>query len=481
MNQLFDTATPESVGIPSACLKNFLTRIEKQELPIHSAIIMKDSKVCMEAYYQPYTRDTLHRMFSITKSFVSLAIGLLVEDKQISLDDHIIDYFPEKLPKEGAFPYMKMLTIREMLAMTTCHDKNTYKVAGTKDWVGSFFTTPPDHIPGTNFSYDTASTHTLAGLVEKLTGMELIDYLRSKFLDEIDFSKDAIVLKDPVGVSMGGSGLCATPYDILKVMYIIAHDGQWKGKQLLPNDYIKTAKLKHSDPRAKQSTLEEMQGYGYQIWMTQNNGIVLFGMGGQLALYCPDKDIFMITTADAQGRQGGVQLIYDAFWDEVYDKISPSALPEDANAVNDLISFCNSRKLYVLTGDSDSTIINSINDINYKLDDNSNGFTSVRIHFNNNHQSGTFYYTNTTGDHSLDFAVGDNVIQQFPDYDLRCAVSGAWRLENYFLLKVQIIDTAIGNMYIALNYKDDYITVMFRKIEESLFTEYNGVISGKKQ
>ena len=165
----------------------------------------------MESYYAPYTKDTLHRMFSVTKSFVSLAIGLLADEGRISLDDHIADYFPEKQPETGVHPYMQMLTIRQMLTMRTCHDVNAYKIGGSPDWVGSFFTVTPDHVPGTNFSYDTASTHTLGALVEKLTGMELLDYLRTKFLDELSFSKEAFILKSPDGkVSMDGSGMCAT-------------------------------------------------------------------------------------------------------------------------------------------------------------------------------------------------------------------------------------------------------------------------------
>ena len=95
--------------------------------------------------------------------------------------------------------------------MRTCHDKTTYKAPGVTDWVASFFTVPPTHVPGTNFSYDTSSTHTLGALIEKLSGMDLLSYLRFKFLDEIGFSANAYILKDPNGVSMGGSGLCATP------------------------------------------------------------------------------------------------------------------------------------------------------------------------------------------------------------------------------------------------------------------------------
>ena len=80
MENLFLTSTPEELGIKSEWMINFLDRLNKQELPVHSAIIMRHDRICMEAYYKPYTRDTLHRMFSITKSLVSIGIGLLEEE-----------------------------------------------------------------------------------------------------------------------------------------------------------------------------------------------------------------------------------------------------------------------------------------------------------------------------------------------------------------------------------------------------------------
>lgn len=484
MNELYSYATPESVGIDSQWLINFLTRLEKQEIPIHSAIIMRHGKICMEAYYAPYNCDSLHRMFSITKSFVSLAIGLLEEEGKLSLDDHIIDYFPEKQPSEGPYEYTAMLTIRDMLQMKTCHNSTTYKAKGVTDWVGSFFTTKPTHVPGTNYSYDTSSTHVLGALVEKLSGMNMLDYLRVKFLDEIDFSKDAYVLPDPNGVSMGGSGLCATPLDILKVMILIANDGQWDGKQLLPADYIRTAKSRLSDPYPKQGTLEELQGYGYQIWSTRNGGYVLYGMGGQLALYVPDKDIYMITTADTQSRQGGIQFIYDAFWDEIYHKIDSNELPANKVLESTLKEFTQSRKLFVMPGSNTSPLLSAVNDVTYRFDDNKCGMTELSIHFDCTHNNaatgGTLQYTNNTGTHSIDFKIGDNALGMFPDYNLRYAASGSWRTDSNFLIRAQIIDSAIGCVYFNLNFKNDYITVMVRKIEESLFTEYDGVFSGKK-
>lgn len=506
MNCSFEYSSPETVGISSEWLAGFLDRLDAQDLPLHSALIMRHGKICMETYYKPYTRDTLHRMFSVTKSLVALAVGLLEADGKLSLDDKIVSYFPEKQPENGPYEYTAMLTIRQMLTMNTCHNKTTYKAPGVTDWVGSFFTVPPTHVPGTNFSYDTSSTHTLAALVEKLSGMSMLDYLRTKCLDRIGFSKEAFILTDPNGVSMGGSGLCATPMDILKVLVLIANDGCWEGEQLLPAQFIKDAKKRHSDPYGKQGTLEELQGYGYQIWTTRYGGYVLFGMGGQLALHVPDKDIFMVTTADAQARQGGVQLIYDAFWDEIYKKIDLSQTPADCrthsaeskssaevncSAKSDCFAtqsssfpagtaYAPDKRLLSITGAKESALAASVNDTVYLCDKNSCGVTEVSVHFNEAHDgSGVFSYTNQTGNHSIAFRFGDNAIGTFPDYQMRYAASGAWRTEQTFFIRVQIIDTSVGSIYIILNFKDDYVTVMFRKIEETLFTEYNGVFSGK--
>ena len=96
---VFDTVKPEVVGIDSLWIKNFLDRLESCHLPRHSFILMKDDKIVAESYYAPYKADTLHRMFSITKSFVSVAIGLLAEEGKLSLDDKIVSFFPEKLPE----------------------------------------------------------------------------------------------------------------------------------------------------------------------------------------------------------------------------------------------------------------------------------------------------------------------------------------------------------------------------------------------
>ena len=473
-NPVFEYAAPETVGICSKWIKNFAERLESSHLPMHSFILVKDDKMIAETYYAPYKADTFHRMFSITKSFVSIAIGLLEEEGKLSIDDKIIDYFPEKLPDGELSPYLTELTIRNMLMMATCHQMTTYKLPGVTDWVGSFFTTPPSHVPGTTFSYDTSSTHTLCALVEKMTGMKMLDYLRVKFLDEIGFSKDAYVLEAPGGESLGGSGLMATPMDLLKFINVISKNGNVNGKQLLPEAYVKAATSWQIDTYGKCASWEEMQGYGYQFWRTTHNGYCCYGMGGQYACYYPDQNMMLITTADTQGRAGGTQLIFDAFYQEIYDKIGTSFKAENV----ELGEYLATRTLFCVEGNNTSPVLENINNVKFILDENKNGFKWISLSVEQG--EGVLQYETMEGTFALPFGIGYNKIIEFPKYHYKAAVSGAFRDDNTLLIKSHIVDECVGNVFIQLVFKGDEITVLMRKFEETMFKEFDGFISGRR-
>lgn len=477
MNGLtFTYKNPEETGIDSSWIMNFLNRLENCHLPMHSFILMKDDAIVAETYYAPYKADTLHRMFSVTKSFVSIAIGLLAEEGKITLDDAIISHFPEKLSGTEKSPYLAKMTIRDMLTMSSCHSKTTYKAPGCTDWVGSFFTTTPSHAPGTTFSYDTSATHTLCALVEKLTGMKMLDYLRTKFLDDTGFSKDAYVIEAPGKESLGGSGLMCTPMDLLRFIYVISKNGVLHNRQVIPADYIKAATSWQTDTYGKSATWEEMQGYGYQFWMTTHNGYACYGMGGQYALVYPEKNIIVITTADTQGRQGGTQLIYDAFYQEIYDKINTENV-SSANA-SSLKQYLKNRTLFCVEGDNTSPLADSIQDVRYEMDDNPMGFHWICLSLKK--YDGTLDYETDKGVFSLPFGIGANEITEFPFYHYKACVSGAFRRKDTFLIKAHLVDECVGNLFIQLVFKDKDVTVMMRKFEETMFNEFDGFMCGHR-
>jgi Beta-lactamase class C and other penicillin binding proteins len=467
----FSTATPEEVGIPSHTIHAFLKRLEKRQIPMHSILLMRHDKLCMEGYYAPYTKTTLHRMFSISKSFTSIAISLLEKEGLITLNDYIMDYFLDMVP-DNVHPWIAHMTIRDMLTMRTCHKATTYKLNMNKNWVESFFTTTPTHPSGRIFHYDTSAAHTLAALVERLTGMELLDYLKENCLNTMDFSRDSYMLKDPFGSSMGGSGLMATPFDILKFGYLLSKQGKIKNQQVLAADYIKTAITNQCSTNVTGTCLSERQGYGYQIWQNEQKGWVCYGMGGQFIIYLPKQDILCVTTADTQGIQGGNQEIYDALYEEILPFVSDSALSKDINSYKALCQETQNLKILPLSeGGKPSTLFKNAR--TYEFSENPLHITSFSLHIDESHTNGTLRFQKNAIDYILPFGFGYNAISQFPETNYRCASSAAWSTDSCLYIKANLIDEVIGTIHFQFSFGETDVVLFTRKQEEHLFNDYD--------
>ena len=489
----FQTAQPEETGVPSGCITRFIGRLKRHQIPMHSILLLHRDRLIAEGYYSPYHANTMHRMFSISKSFTSIAIGLLEAEGKLSLDDPIIRYFPDKVP-DDVHPWIAAMTIRDMLMMRTCHASTTYKLDLETDWVASFFTVPPTHPAGTIFHYDTSSAHTLCALAERLSGMPMLDYLKEK-LSPLGLSEDSYMLKDPFGVSIGGSGLVATPMDLLKFGYFVAHEGLVEGRQLVPAEYIRTATANLSDTRMTAPVRSEACGYGYQFWRNEKGGCVCYGMGGQLIILLPDYDLICVTTADTQGIGGGNQFIYDALYEEILPFVSDTPLqrnPDDAALLDRTLK---NLKLAPLTGALSSPWADKISGIDYQAAENLMGFSSMSITFHpispdpgsaskdntlsdtdSSHPApfGTLDFT-LHGKHcALSFGLGALLTGTFPLYDMRYAASACWVTENTLYIKAHIIDEYVGSVHFEIAFGEGEATVFLKKQEESLFKEFNG-------
>lgn len=456
---------PEKAGVPPEALCRFFEALDTMPFDMHSVVMIRHGNVILETYYEPYKAYSLHRMFSVTKSLVGLAVGCLAEENKISLDSPICSYFPEYTP---VHEYIEQTTVRNMLMMRSPHDKTTYKADLSGDWVGSFFTTKPSHMPGTVFAYDTSSTHVLGALVEKVTGMTLLDYLRKRFLDEIGFSKDAYCLKDPQGVSVGGSGLMARTMDLARTAYFVMKGGKWDGKQLIDSNFLleATSFLSRTDTRG--GFADEMQGYGMQFWRTRNNGFMLYGMGGQLALCLPEKDFILVTTADTLGCKGGVQAILDIFWREVYTRLdTPSYCGKDT-----LDRLLQNRHIKPVRGSANKA------DAEYVFEENRLGLS--KIHVISDENGGSIEYTNKTGQHVLKFKTDGFYNGNFPYYDCPCITSGAWDGKNILIIKSRLIGEMVGSVKMELYFTKNGVTISSRKTEGTYFDEFNGIVQGTK-
>ena len=341
----------------------------------------------------------------------------------------------------------------------------------------SFFALEPSHMPGTVFSYDTSSSHVLAALVERLSGKSILDYLRDKFLNEIDFSKNAKWLIDPSGVSQGGTGLLCTMRDLAKVAYVCMNEGALDGKQLIPKDYIKEATMKQISTDAE-VPFDKQLGYGYQIWITRHNGFVFLGMGGQLALCFPKHDFIYLTTADTQGSPVSLNMQFEAFYQHVFPYVEKTTgcLPENSDGNVRLQEKLNNLKVAVVKGNSETEISKVIADKVFHLDKNSMNLKWIRFHFNGS--KGKLTFENKKGQFEIPFGFSnfETIHEEVSGFDIMS--SGAFVRDNELYVKSFLLGECFANINVIFSFKDNYVTINSKRAAENMLNEYDGFACG---
>ncbi|MCK5468274.1 MAG: serine hydrolase, partial [Cyclobacteriaceae bacterium] len=124
-NEILGYSTPEAEGVSSKAIINFIEAAEKEQPDaLHSLMVVRHGKIIAEGWWNPYNAETPHQLYSLSKSFVSTAIGLAIEENLLSIDDQVISFFPDKTP-ENPGNNLKSMRIRDLLTMNTGHEQNT--------------------------------------------------------------------------------------------------------------------------------------------------------------------------------------------------------------------------------------------------------------------------------------------------------------------------------------------------------------------
>ena len=484
---MFEHITPEEAGITSARVLEYIERLERNGLAMHSVLLAKGDKLFCEAYWKPFDKDFNHRMYSQTKSYTAIAIGLLEEDGKLSLDDRIADYFPELIERELP-PYQAELTIRDLLKMETTDAGPSWFASTDPDRTHLYFNgSVANYRPATLWRYDSAGSQVLASLVDKLAGKPLFDFLYERIFSHLGTFRNATILKTRNGASWGDSALVCTSRDMLSFARFLMKGGVWEGKRLMNAEYIKTATSRLSDNNVTGFRRYNSHGYGYQIWCWER-GFGFNGMGGQFTVCVPESDLAFVCTADNQGHLGAGEAIIGGFFDCIVRPAMAKPLPPDPITNRALDELLSSLTLATAFGAPSSPIIDRINGRTYISEKNRTGITRFSFTFDDSGM-GEFRYTNAQGDKVIPFGLCKNVFGKFPQlgysdgyggvrttngfmYD--CAASAAFGTDSTLHLRVQIIDRYFGNMTATFAFRDDDVTVRMVKNAEDFLDEYSG-------
>lgn len=289
--QAFVRATPESQGISSDLFAALLRELDaSKDTEMHHFMALRHGKVICECNFAPYPKGMWHITHSMCKSITGMAIGMLIEEGKLKLDENIYDIFSDHI---NAFSkiFRPVITVENLLTMTSGVTFNESGIVSGNDWLGSFLNASVNGKPGTEFQYNSLNTYVLSAIVTKRTGETLTEYLTPRLFGPLGITK-YYWETCPKGITKGGWGLFLCAEDMAKLGQLYLQRGKWNGQQLVSEYWIEISTARHL------KTQNDTYGYGYQLWMEQRPGSFEYnGMLGQNVIIYPDMDMVLVTNA----------------------------------------------------------------------------------------------------------------------------------------------------------------------------------------
>ncbi|RNI22857.1 serine hydrolase domain-containing protein [Flexivirga caeni] len=274
MHELRQSA-PSAEGVDAAAVGHFLDALATAGIEAHSLMLLRHGAVVADAHWAPYEAGQLNLLYSLSKSFVSVAAGIAVQENRFRLTDRIVDLVPDLVPPDVADNW-RLVTVRDCLRMATGHlDDPAFHLAAD-DWLAAFLRMPPEQAPGSVFTYNQLATYTVARLIQETAGERLLDYLRPRLFEPLGVDT-AAWLTDGHGHDLGFSGLHLPTDAIARLGQLLLQRGEWHGRQLVPAGWIEEATSPqmpndgaHRRPGVEEPTFDWGHGYGYQFWLCRN-------------------------------------------------------------------------------------------------------------------------------------------------------------------------------------------------------------------
>ncbi|RAP73563.1 serine hydrolase domain-containing protein [Paenibacillus montanisoli] len=313
------TASPEDQGMDSAKLARVFDEIVGGKFcETHGVYAVRNGEPVFETYFYPYTSDTLHNVFSVTKSLTSALIGIAIKEGLLEgVHQRVFDFFPEHAGF-NTDPRKNALTIEHLLTMTggfEWDDETDLKACVLSDnWAGYVLSKPMAEEPGTVYCYNTGGSYLLTAILDKVAGMPT-----SRFADRCLFGPLGITdyswITDPQGILIGGFGANLKPSDMVKFGMLYLNEGQYQGKRIVTEEWVRASTKKRTD-----------NGYGYHWWVfEEERRYAASGYGGQYIYVVLEANLVVAVT-----NGGGYELPVGLFTQAI---VSDSPLPANPEAL----------------------------------------------------------------------------------------------------------------------------------------------------
>ncbi len=297
-------------------LQPFIEAVQKKNLHIEGIVLLQNGEKKAEKYFIPERRRNQH---SVSKSFVSTAAGFAVAEGLFDIHDPVSKYFEKDFPQNPS-ENLRKLKIRDLLTMASGHDKR-YLMSDerpgirklTDDWVSYCFAQPLVYAPGEKFVYNNACPYLIGVLIQRLTGMNLVEYLMPRLFAPLGIPRPEWE-QDPRGYTFGGGGLMITVNELARFSQMYLQNGVWEGKQIVPREWVKEATRFQIQSNSRTNKADNILGYGYYFWRGQHDSFRSDGIYSQYGIVLRDKNAVIAINAN-EDRQ---QMVLDTVWETIY-------------------------------------------------------------------------------------------------------------------------------------------------------------------
>jgi CubicO group peptidase (beta-lactamase class C family) len=369
-------STPEEQGIPSSAILAFVQEADATIDALHSLMVLRHGRVVAEGWWAPYRREDPHLLFSLSKSFASTGIGLAAAEGRLSLDDPVLEFFPDDAPTEPS-ANLNAMRVRDLLSMSTGHHAEVLDpfpyVDPAVSQARAFLALPVAHKPGTHFVYNTPASYMLSAIVQKVTGTTLLEYLRPRLFDPLGI-RDPRWDATPRGVSLGGFGLSLTTEAVARFGQLYLQRGVWNGRRLLPETWVEAATARQVSNGSNPDS-DWDQGYGFQFWRSRHGTYRGDGAFGQFCLILPEHDAVVAITAGTRDLPAIPNLV----WKHLLGGMRAGALPPDAATHARLAQKLDSLVLPPPPGAPASPLEKRVSGRTYEFPKNEGGIEAVRV------------------------------------------------------------------------------------------------------
>jgi CubicO group peptidase (beta-lactamase class C family) len=320
------TSTPEEQGMSSSKLQEMMDYIESDYYIIHSIVVVRNGYIVWEEYPSTgYGEDTLHLLFSVTKSFTSCLTGIAIDQGYIGgVSERMLSFFPNRTVEnlEGGKEEITLMMRSGMFwdessAPYDSPENGIYHI-NREDGLQWCLDLPMVAEPGQLWHYNTGSSHILSGVIHSATGSSTLDFATENLFGPLGIT-NVIWGRDMGTTYKGGFDLQLTPRDMAKFGLLYLNGGLWDGRQIVSSSWVETS-------TSSLTRLNDDQGYGYQWWTMPEVGVFhASGLYGQGIFVSPDEDIVFVLTAGISPSQHGLEhrLMTDYVLEAVAEEEAP--------------------------------------------------------------------------------------------------------------------------------------------------------------